>query len=263
MSNIFMLCEKITEQEVKYLNGEYLANIKYDGERIMAIKKDGDIFLINRRGNIVNDRFEEVVNALKSLPLNIVLDGEIISYNNKFEDLQRRALTKDKAKQKILINQIPCFYMVFDILSWGNEDLKFKPLKERLNFMQEEWFFNPIIKKVEYIPIDICLKKSRDMNGEGIIIKNMQGRYETRRSKNWLKLKFFHEQVLTFITYTKNNAGIRCEDKNGNVVQVAGEQSNKVAELIDKNGSVQLEVQYLTISKEGRMRFPSCRGVVC
>ena len=46
----FMLCGKITEEEIETLEGNWKANIKYDGERTIAVKQGEDVFLINRRG---------------------------------------------------------------------------------------------------------------------------------------------------------------------------------------------------------------------
>lgn len=259
MDKGFMLCEKITKEELPYLNGEYVANIKYDGCRVMSIISNGEIIMINRRGKIVNHHFIEIVNALKDLN-NCVLDGEVISYNNKFEDLQKRALTKDKNKQEELMKTIPCFYMVFDILQLGEQNLIPKPLKERVSVMDTLSFHNPI-RKVSYLPIQECLKIAEEMNGEGIIIKDLNSVYEMRRSKSWLKLKFFQEAEITLTKFTYNNAGIRAEDNEGNVVQISGRQSNEIAKRLTNGEQVTIFVQYLTKGETGRMRFPSFRGL--
>ena len=262
MDDIFMLCEKVTEKEISYLKGEYLANIKYDGCRVMSFIKNGEVVMLNRRGKIVNFHFKEIENELKTLPT-CILDGEIISYDNQFEKLQRRALTTDKFKQEQLTKEIPCYYMVFDILSNGEAFLQKLTLKKRIEELK--LLFSPLsfsyLKLCEYNSIDEMLKQAREMKGEGIIIKDMNGIYETRRSKSWLKLKFFQEQQITITKYTLNNAGIRAEDNEGNVVQISGRQSYPIKQKLDKGEQVEIFVQYLTKSEEGRMRFISYRGL--
>ena len=47
-----------------------------------------------------------------------------------------------------------------------------------------------------------------------------------------------------------------------NICQVAGYNADEVKAVMKEKGSCEINVQYLTISKEGRMRFPSYRGVV-
>ena len=257
----FMLCEKITEKEIPFLKGEYKAQIKMDGERIVAFIENGEVALINRRGKICNMHFREVVEALKLLP-NCILDGEIISYDNDFQKLQSRALTTNPFKQMELQKTIPVRYMIFDILKANEKDLRNLPLKERLKYLPVA-LISPFLELVEYDEVNNMVMIAREQNCEGIIIKDMNGIYEGRRSKNWLKFKFFQEQEMLIISAIQNPAGYRCEDKEGNAVQIAGRQSLEVIRQLNEKGQVNIIVQYLTKSKEGRMRFPSYRGLKC
>ena len=96
---------------------------------------------------------------------------------------------------------------------------------------------------------------------EGIIVKDMESKYEERRSHSWLKCKFFKKITLTLKKYERNNAGIRCEDNDGNVVQVSGLQHQKVREQIDNEGECKVKVQYLEMTQKGRLRNPSYVGL--
>ena len=66
-SDIFMLCQSITESEIANLEGKNLAQLKMDGDRILAIAKDGEVLLMNRRGIIKNKQFREVVEELTNI----------------------------------------------------------------------------------------------------------------------------------------------------------------------------------------------------
>lgn len=258
MKEMFMLCEKISKEGIKRkdLNACWRANLKYDGERILAIKKDNEIFLINRRGKIKNAFYSEIVEDLNALNYDFIVDGEVITADNKFWNLQRRALTQNKEKQKELKKELPVYYMIFDVLSFNGIGLKQMPLKERIKYFSN-FGFMLYVNFVDFMEINECLEFAEKNNYEGIIIKNMDSTYESKRSDNWLKLKFFKNTELKLISYTTNDVGIRCEDIYKNAIQIAGEKHKEVKNQIDKNGFCDVIIQYLEKGESGRYRFPS------
>jgi DNA ligase-1 len=264
--DIFMLCESIQEPSelAKLDRTKFKANIKFDGIRCLAIKKEGDIILVSRSGNIITKKFNEVVEAFKKIPSDFMIDGEIIDFSNNFNLLSRRALTKDLNKIKALEQEIPVKFMAFDILSYDNKNIMNEPLTYRNKILKIILEFNTgkNLEIVEYGEIDEMLDKAKSDNGEGIVIKDMNGVYESKRSKNWIKHKLFHETTLTITGYTENNAGIRATDNKENAVQISGYQSNEVKSILDNVGYCEVFIQYLSQSKEGRYRFPSYRGLV-
>ena len=96
---------------------------------------------------------------------------------------------------------------------------------------------------------------------EGLIIKDLNARYEGKRGWNWIKVKNFKEDTIIIDNFTINNAGIRATDSKGNAVQIAGRHSKAVKEKIALNGSCEIIVQYLEKTKDGKMRFISFRGL--
>jgi hypothetical protein len=52
------------------------------------------------------------------------------------------------------------------------------------------------------------------------------------------------------------------EDDKGNAVQCSGGQSVEVKKILDTENKVEIYVQYLEKTKDGRMRMPSFRGLV-
>lgn len=261
---MFMLCESQQDEKevLKMDNNRYKANVKYDGERAIAIKQDDNIFLLNRRGSLITEQFAEIVEELKRIDNNFIIDGEIVAYDEKFNSLQRRALTKDKTKREKLQKEIPCKYMIFDILSFANETITSKPLRERLATLNGLLVSNSnFLFLLEYGEIKDILEKVKTKLGEGIIIKDMEARYEGRRSKSWLKHKLFKEEYLTISTYTINPKGIRATDNNGNAVQIAGKNGTEVRKMIDEKGYADICIQYLEKTTDNRYRFISYRGL--
>ena len=267
---IFMLCKGIREDEYqkdKVTMVNIVGNIKYDGERILAVKKGEDVMLVNRGWNIRNDVFGEVVEDLKKIDGDFIIDGEVISRDDNFTKLMTRARVKDKDKLKQRIKDVPIFFMAFDIIKLKDKDIRGEKLIQRLDKLKQ--LITPYndsmlnVEVAEYGDVEVMLQRAKDEDREGIIIKDWNGVYESKkRSEYWLKLKFFKEEEFKGIEYEENNAGIKVSDEQGRSVQISGEQHHEVKELLDTNGEVLIEIQYLTKSKDGAYRFPSYKRVV-
>lgn len=257
---LFMLCESIQEPSelAKLDRARWKANIKYDGERVMAVKEGSEVILFNRRGNTISFKFREVVEALKEINSDFIIDGEIISLDNNFNNLQRRALTKDIKKIAELEKSIPIKYMVFDILKFGKDILMKEPLRNRLSCLNSLIKNNNAIELCEYGEIDDMLSRAIKNNGEGIVIKDMNGLYEGKRSKLWFKHKLRLERFITFSIYGINNKGLRLSDEKDNAIQMSQmELKDEIINRIERDGYVKCEVECLGVFESGKMRQPT------
>lgn len=267
--DVFMLCkgmttdeaEKITPQHRDY--SRYTANIKFDGERIIAVVLNGDVILMNRNGKITNFNFREVVEDLKGLD-DCIIDGEIISRDDDFTKLMTRARVSNPTKLAQREKDVPIKYMVFDVLKIGSEDLRTRDLMIRVKKLNEllEGKETDNLEIAEYGDIDVMFERAKLEDREGIIAKDICGKYESRRSEFWLKIKFFKETTFKAISYTQNPKGIRVEDSLGRSCQIAGQQHEEVKEILDSVGEVTINIQYLSQASNGNYRFPSYRGLV-
>jgi len=268
--DIFMLCKGIREDEYekdKATMVNIVGNIKYDGERILAVKKGSEVILVNRGWNVRNANFREVVEDLKKIDGDFIIDGEVISRDDNFTKLMTRARVQDKEKLKQREKEVPIKYMAFDIIKFEGKDVRGEKLTQRLEKLK--LLFTPyndsmkVTAVAEYGDVEVMLQRAKDEKREGIIIKDWNGVYESKKRSNfWLKLKFFKEEEFKAISYEVNNAGIKVSDSEGRSVQITGEQHHEVRELLDSNGEVLIEIQYLTKSKEGAYRFPSYKRIV-
>src|SRR5690348_8013858 len=70
----------------------WIYEIKFDGYRALSFCKKTDVELVSRNNKSFNEKFYPIVDALKALKLEAVLDGEIVVVNEKgtasFEGLQ-------------------------------------------------------------------------------------------------------------------------------------------------------------------------------
>lgn len=264
----FQLCNKADVSLLDwYEQNGYLASRKIDGTRAVASITDRKVStLIGRSGYTYENKFPEICEELIRLfPDNTIIDGELCC--STFQQTQSRTLTKDKYKIAELIKKYPAKFYVFDILKLRGEDLTTKPLKERLEILENNINTINSINYISYISHTLKIKKlweqAQKEEWEGIVIKNPNSVYQGKRSNDWLKLKCLQRRVIEFITYSLNNAGVRAVSKDGIVVQVSGEQSKKFINLHNKNKKVNVEVEFLSeFGDSKKLRMPVCKGVL-
>jgi bifunctional non-homologous end joining protein LigD len=62
---------------------QWLYELKLDGYRAIAFKRNGTVHLRSRNDNDFNVRYAAVVEALKRLPENTVIDGEVVAFDEE------------------------------------------------------------------------------------------------------------------------------------------------------------------------------------
>jgi len=62
---------------------EWTYEIKLDGFRLEVVKHAGKVTLYSRRGNVLNEKFPYIADALAKLPAETVIDGEIVAMDSK------------------------------------------------------------------------------------------------------------------------------------------------------------------------------------
>jgi DNA ligase-1 len=111
---------------------------KYDGIRAQAHCggfNDPRVRLFSRTLDEIGGSFPELPQALRVFPEPVILDGEILAWNQAahqalpFSALQRRLGRKQVSED--LIREVPAVYAVFDVLFAGKELLIDRPLEER------------------------------------------------------------------------------------------------------------------------------------
>ncbi len=97
---------------------DWIYEVKFDGYRALALKDHDDVQLLSRNNKDFAGKFPEIVEALKSLPVErAILDGEITALDKKgrssFQMLQGLELEKVRA---------PLAYYLFDLLQIEDEN---------------------------------------------------------------------------------------------------------------------------------------------
>ena len=265
------LCKKLDKSELPIFlsvnKDRFIGEVKEDGDRCRMRIKDKQITLSNRRGNDVTSKYPEF-NVEANLP-DMFIDGEMcvldkneISQFNAGISFRSHCKNQDTIRSKM--GEYPVTFVMFDILECDGEDLREKTTTERREILEVTdipyHVNNTKIVEQATTPEEIIglWDHVTSLGGEGLILKDKSAPYkEGKRVASWLKVKDVHEQVLTFRTYTRHNAGIRVETKDGIAITVNGTQAEPIAEELNVKGETKIEIRHLGYSEESnRFRQP-------
>ncbi len=187
-----MLAELGEKKDLRKEN--FLFEPKIDGTRCICYKKGNIVKFLNRRNAWFEHRYPEIVKDIKKIKGNFILDGEICVLDEKgipnFYLLAEREHVDDKIRIKILSEEIPATYFVFDILNLNEKDLTKLPLIKRKKILEKTIKDFGNVKKIYYTKNGLKLwKVVKKMKLEGVMAKDENSPYSNKRSSFWLKIK--------------------------------------------------------------------------
>ena len=189
----------------------WIFELKYDGYRVLGQRRGGEVELLLRGGGDVAKVFPEVALALKRLPLDAVLDGELVVLDLEgrpsFEALQRRG-GKGRARDSLRASvESPATLFVFDLLALGGRDVRGLELRERKRLLAE---FLPRLGPIRYA--DHVEKEGKALylevsarGLEGVMAKRADSPYRSGRSAAWRKLKVERTADLVVVGFRRGH----------------------------------------------------------
>jgi bifunctional non-homologous end joining protein LigD len=270
--------EKINSPE------SYFAELKYDGERALAVLSHNFFALYNRRGMEITKQFPELV--VPNNGFEMVIDGEIIvndGTKSDFQCLQPRLHLQDPIRIRKLAESKPVKFVAFDTI-WFNGDMTRRPLIERRPKVAEivMRLNHPHYRIGSYCDFYEFLNKGGDY--EGLVLKKKNSTYQIgKRSSDWLKIKNVKTMDCIIIGYT-NGEGSRAGNdmfgalvlgcyENGKMINVGkvgtGFREDEIRRIkrllkpreektdyITVEPELVCEVKYLALSKDKKLRQP-------
>lgn len=181
---------------------EWLHELKFDGYRLIAVRKKDGVRLFTRSGLDWTDRFSGLAERLGALSgKDFVMDGEAVVSDDKgrssFGALQA-ALQADDQEQ--------IEFVAFDLLHLDGENLRDLPLSMRIarlaKLVPEET--GPVRRSKVWPSRDgkDLFKQACKTGLEGIISKSAAGRYQEGSRKDWVKSKCRARQEFVVCGYT-------------------------------------------------------------
>jgi bifunctional non-homologous end joining protein LigD len=188
---------------------EWIYEVKWDGVRSLCFVEKGKVRLLSRNGTAMQQTYPELAALPESLAAETaIVDGEIVVLDEQgrpsFSLLQPRMMAGAKAAAT-LARSAPITLFAFDLLYYNGHDLRDVPLTERKRVLAEilkpgtqvRFSENFVGKGAE------LLAAARQTGLEGIVAKRALSRYESRRSKDWMKIKIFSQQEFVICGWTK------------------------------------------------------------
>jgi len=171
---------------------------KLDGYRALC-HKNKKLKFISRNGINLTEEYPEFYFFNQINAESCILDGEIVVFDSK-----------GNPNFGLLQNHLfPAVYIAFDILMKNGKDLTSKSLIERKLILDETIEDSESIKKMFFTKDGKeLLKISKKRKLEGIIAKDINSKYEQRRSDKWIKIKFTKTMDCIILGYTSKNRGI-------------------------------------------------------
>ncbi len=169
---------------------------KLDGVRVIAIVEPDGVVLTNRRGGEITSHYPELAGLAEALsPHRAVLDGEVVTFNEKghtsFQRLQRRMHVVQPTPR--LLAETPVAFVAFDVLWLDGELLVDRPQAQRRQVLDSLaikgpcWQTAPVLDATPEELLEAC----RQAGLEGFMAKRLDAPYSVgRRSAAWWKVKF-------------------------------------------------------------------------
>ncbi|HVF82144.1 MAG TPA: non-homologous end-joining DNA ligase [Flavisolibacter sp.] len=274
-------------------DADWLYEIKWDGYRALAYVGNGKAELRSRNNLSFASKFPTIIKALKELPFDAVLDGEVVVLNEEGKADFGAIQSWHKTPKGHLV------YYVFDLLWLEGMNLENEPLWRRKEILRKLIpNGGPIRFSESILEYGVDFFKAAKENGlEGIIAKQKNSLYQLGlRTNDWVKIKAEqqHEAIICGFTKKRNTdrlfSSLILGIPDGDGLKFIGQvgtgftqalQRELLAKLkhfqqdycpfdkkpgiIDKVQWVEpqllCEVKYTELTKEGVMRHPSFKGV--
>jgi len=199
---------------------EWIIEYKWDGIRGQIIRRNDEVFIWSRGEELVTEQFPEIAETVKAMKGNFVIDGEILAVKDgnvlNFNELQKRLNRKTLTKK--MLAEIPIEVFAYDILELEGTDLREKPISARramlhellLNEAPENIKISQAIDFEDWNKLDLIRENSREINSEGLMLKQKNSHYHSGRKKgDWWKWKISPLTIDAVLIYAQKGSGRR------------------------------------------------------
>jgi len=199
-----MLSERLgsPEEILEKLGGKCIAEYKYDGERIQAHKKDGEVTLFSRRLEDITDQYPDAVELIKKYvkAKETITEAEVVAIDpdtsemKPFQELMHR---RRKYGIKKAMEEWPVSLFMFDVLQADGKDLTLKPYPIRHKTLERIIEKSDRVRPAEYLVTDNpeelerFFEKAVESGCEGVVCKSMnKDAVYQAGARGWLWIKY-------------------------------------------------------------------------
>lgn len=200
---------------------EWLVEKKYDGIRGQLIVRKGELYIWSRGEELMTDKFPEFAALPARLPDGLVLDGEIIPWQDSrplpFPVMQTRIGRKRITAKNL--TEAPLVMICYDLLELEGEDIRHRPIRyrrEQLAALLDRadtgglLLLSAAMTFGSWDEVAVFRRDARRHHCEGVMLKKWDSIYETgRRRGNWWKWKTMPFTIDGVLLYAQSGHGRR------------------------------------------------------
>lgn len=173
---------------------QWVHEVKWDGVRALAETSGGTVRIYNRSQADVTAAYPDLVAGAEGLPDGLLLDGEIIAFDEatrvpSLQAIAPRIHVRDPLKAAKLALQRPARFVAFDLLTEAGESITALPWEERrarletLDLERPGWHLSETFDDAQSVS-----DFTADAGLEGVMSKRRGSRYQPgTRSPDWVK----------------------------------------------------------------------------
>jgi ATP-dependent DNA ligase len=161
---------------------------KIDGIRLLAVKEDGGVRLLSRKGTDLTGRYPSVAEEVRGLEGDLVLDGELLAVDGEGRPLPSQKLLENGGDYGLM-------YYIFDLLRLDGEDLRGYSYEERRRILEERLSPTknmPLVDRMisaDEKEILELFHHAKEQGHEGLVAKSLSSPYTPGRRRPWFKYK--------------------------------------------------------------------------
>jgi bifunctional non-homologous end joining protein LigD len=189
---------------------DWLFEVKWDGVRAIGFIENEEVRLQSRSGLRCERQYPELAVVHHQVAAQrAILDGEIAVLDEKgvsrFHLIQPRIANSDPNAVAHLVRSTPVVYFAFDLLYLDGYDLRGVDLGKRRELLTQVVAPGGVLRISEAFPGagEEMLEAARENGLEGIVAKHVRSCYESRRSREWVKIKLVGEQEFVIGGFTR------------------------------------------------------------
>lgn len=179
----------------------WIAQIKWDGVRMLTYMDEGEVRLVNRRLNDKTLQYPELLPVKDYCKASsVILDGEVIALEEGKPSFQR-VMKRDRMRRAdnipSTVKRIPVVHMLFDILYYNGEWVTGLPLRQRQELLAD--IINPN-EQVQLVPSVSEYNQLFAITGqhglEGVVYKDLNSLYGIDgKDSRWQKHKHYRDLI--------------------------------------------------------------------
>ncbi len=245
----------------------WVFELKLDGYRLIACKRNNEVLLLTRNGNDYTAVFPEVARAVRALPFaECIIDGEVVVLDPQgrpsFSRLQRRGRLSSPLDVKRASVELSATYFAFDLIAFDDFDLRPLTVVQRKALLLSAFPKLGIIRALDHIEREgeRFLAQVEKMGLEGIIAKKADAPYRGGRSDKWLKMKTDRTADFVIVGFTapKKNRGHFGALQLGDMVDGTLVYAGRAGTGFDEKKLAEIHAMLEPIIRS----TPPCEGVV-